>query len=168
MTSTHLNSDHPKVSFNIDTLISNPAKNPIIYFFEGNYYNLCNTLLQVDFTPCLFSQDTKFVWNFIKSEIVKAVLLHIPTTRLYSHQFPKWFTPSIHHQVKCMRTLRRKCSQSPTLLNLSKLEELQEALYNEIIIAKSDYEFNLIGNMSNTNSTKVFWHKIPYIAFYSW
>ena len=71
-TSTHLNSDHHKVSFNIDTSISCPAKNPTIYIFDypkGDYHNLCNTLLQVNFTPCLFSQDTEFVWNLIKSEI---------------------------------------------------------------------------------------------------
>ena len=39
-----------------------------------------------------------------------------------------------------MHTLSRKCSQSPTILNLSKLEVLQEALYNEIITAKYDDE----------------------------
>ena len=132
------------------TSISCPAKNPTIYvifdYSKVDYRHLCNTMLQVDFTPCLFSQDIEFVWNFTKPEIVKAMLLHIPITRLCSHQFPKWFTPSTHHQVKCMHTLRRKCSQSPTILNLSKLEVLQEALYNEIITAKYDDE--LTGRIS--------------------
>ena len=70
-----------------------------------------------DFSHCFLSCDVDHVWSSIKLIIQLAMDLFIPKVKLHSHQFPKWFTPDIRHNLNCLRTLHRKCRTHPTAHN---------------------------------------------------
>ena len=64
--------------------------------------------------------------------------LVIPKVRLKTKQFPKWYTSDIIHQLKCLRTLRRKYRRSPTNHSLHRLNTA-EALFNSNVESAKAY-----------------------------
>ena len=80
----------------------------------------------------------------------------MPTTRLRSHKCPKWFTFSIWHQIKYVCALLGRNADGLQLFTILKL--LQEAFQKDLIIAKSDFELNLINSMAVFYSAEVYRH----------
>ena len=80
----------------------------------------------------------------------------IPRIKISQTQHPKWFTPSISHQIKCLRTLRRITKKHPTHYNIIKLQEREEALQKEIRSAKLNFESALLDDHATTvNHNKI-------------
>ena len=159
-----LHSDHFMISFEL-LLPSTPShsrqlphgNDTLVFDFpKANMPGLCSFLENSDFSHCFLSCDVDHVWSSIKLIIQQAMDLFIPTVKLRSHQFPKWFTPDIRHRLNCLRTLRRKCVTHPTAHNLSKLLLLESNLDADISSAKSRYETDLIFKFANSNCNKIF------------
>ena len=66
--------------------------------------------------------DIEFLWNTLKDLIIYAISLHTPTVWLkYRHQ-PQWFTSiSVHHKLRKIHSLSRKCKQHPTHHKINRL-----------------------------------------------
>ena len=106
-----ISSDHYPITFVLSHSVISPTHNPPIYFYDfskGDYEGLSHFLANCDFSDCNNSDDVEFIWFIIKSYIISAMELYIPKVKVRSHQYPKWFTAHLRHQVKCLRTLLRK------------------------------------------------------------
>jgi len=69
-------------------------------------------------------------------------------------QYSKWFSPTIHHHLKCLCTLRRKLHF--TLTSLQHLIQLEDLTQHEIFNAKENYEKELINSYANSKDPKLF------------
>ena len=117
------------------------------------------------------------MWSLVKSALlhVQGITRFIPTMKLKTTAHPKWFTPALHHQLKCIQTLKRRYHKSPAEHIKSRilLSENQFAL--ESSLAKSSFESNLINNFFTGNQAKVFQyirsitksHSIPSTVFHN-
>ena len=112
-------------------------------FPKANYNGILSYLLDFDYSLCMKSQDTDFIWATIKNSIHNAMDNFIPKVRLRRHQFPCWFTPELRHIFKCMHTLKKRLSKHPTPPLQSKLTNLKSEYSNKILHAKSMYESQL-------------------------
>ena len=69
---------------------------------------MCAHLLDTDFSY-LNSLDIELSWLTIKSTVLGAIDLFVPKTKTAMHNTqPVWFNNTIRHQVKYLRTMRRK------------------------------------------------------------
>ena len=82
--------------------------------------------------------------------------LFIPKIRLRSRQDPIWFNPSIHHQINCLKTLRRKFRSQPSPQRAARIEFLELQLQQCLSSAKSEFESQLLLSMHQNGISKVF------------
>ena len=82
--------------------------------------------------------------------------LFIPITKVQSHQHPKWFNSEIRHNIKQLRTLRRRLKHHPTQHILNTIGSLEKTLQDKIAVAKQTFESNLINTFASTNNNKIF------------
>ena len=82
--------------------------------------------------------------------------LFVPLTKIHSYQHPPWFIPEIRHQLKCLRTLRRKYKCHPTTYMAVKIKSLESDLQDNITAAKYDFESFVINSFAYTNSNKIY------------
>ena len=75
-------------------------------FTKADLVGLSFYIFDFDFSPCLSSSDVEFVWAFIRDAIYSGFDLFVPSIRLRTKSFPKWFSPDIVHDCKCLRTLK--------------------------------------------------------------
>ena len=80
----------------------------------------------------------------------------IPKITIQPNQSPKWFTPDIRHQIKCLQTLRRKHKLHPTEHTTARLNSAEVNLENSIKQAKTNFEANLINNFAFNNESKIY------------
>ena len=81
------------------------------------------------------------------------------TSQLRVHQYPKWFSPELQHQLKCLQTfhtLWKKYKHSPTSHNLDRLNYTEDQFQLNIDSTKSSYEANLIHGFANHNNSKIY------------
>ena len=116
---------------------------------NADHEGLCDYLLDSDFSVCLLSESIEQVWSFIKNTILEAMNLFIPKVKVKAKVHPKWFNSEIRRTIKCLRTLRRKCSLHPTVNNQSKLHSLEFQLTDLITSAKLRFENHLSMQKSN-------------------
>ena len=76
--------------------------------------------------------------------------------RLHSHQYPKWFTPQIRHQVKCVKSVCRKCTNHPTSHLIDKLSVLEQNLRADICSAKQQFELDLTLDLVESPSPNIY------------
>ena len=113
-------------------------------------------LLNSNISQCLDINDVETVWSIIKTLVYKAMAINIPKFKLRAHQYPKWFTPPLRHQLKCLHTLRKTCKRSPTPSNLERLDHAETEFQQNIIRAKSSYEADLIFNYADRSVSKIY------------
>ena len=77
--------------------------------------------------------------------------IFVPKFKLKSSQSPKWFTSNIRHQIKCLRTLRKKYKSRPTEHNLLRIKTAEETLQASIQQAKANFEAKLVSNETLPN-----------------
>ena len=82
--------------------------------------------------------------------------IFVPKFKLKSSQSPKWFTSNIRHQIKCLRTLRKKYKSRPTEHNLLRIKTAEETLQASIQQAKANFEAKLVSNFAFSNDSKIF------------
>lgn len=155
-----IKSDHYLVGFKVTSSPSNhQVDDEPVYFFDysrGDYEGLNEYLYNIDFLDCYQSNSVEYVWSIIKSTLSNAINQFIPTIKLRAKQHPKWFTPNLRHQIKCIRTLKRKYAKSPSEQNRIRLQTAEKCLNDEISLAKSVYESKLIHDFSSTNQSEIY------------
>ena len=108
------------------------------------YIGLCQFFDNSDLT-CLYNcSDVNQVWTFVRDLIITGMDQFIPKVRLKSNQYPMWFSPQLRHQVKCMRTLRKKLRNHFTISSLQQLIRMEENFQVELSKAKLNCERSLI------------------------
>ena len=80
----------------------------------------------------------------------------IPLIKQKTAYHPKYFTPSIRHQVNCIRSLKKKYYKSPSNTKLKHLDNAKKLLANQISSAKSDYERKLINDFAFKSQSKIY------------
>ena len=153
-------SDHYIINFKLHftSSTSTTSKDPIYIFdyHKGDYEGLNNFLYNTDFSACYQSNDVEFIWSFLKSTLRNAMEKFIPLIKQNVAYRPKYFTPSIRHQVNCVRSLKKKYNKFPTNVNLTRLDKAETLLANLISTAKSEYENKLINDFAFRNQSKIF------------
>ena len=155
-----LNTDHFLVSFNIAQCFAPATHIPasiVRDFSKADLEGLCLYLVDFDFSPCFISTDVEFVWSFIRDAIYRGFDLFVPSARLKSKAYPKWFSSDIIHNCKRLHTMKRS-SRQPSAYKLSKIEFLEKSLRQSIEQAKAEYQSNLIMNHSKSNPAKIYKH----------
>jgi len=129
----------------------------MLNFSKADFEELCNHLLETDFSDCYSSVIVEDVWSTIKHAILYAMNLHIPMLKIKSHKHPKWYNSDIRHHLNCIRTLRKSCSfdvghemhLASHALHQNYNSETQ--LQHKMLAAKADFEEELILNSSSNN-----------------
>ena len=156
-----ISSDHFIVTLSIKSHADHiPSHTPPVIFdySKANYPGLINYLSHIDYTTCEQLSDIDSIWLFIKNNITRGMDLFIPKIRTSSSQFPKWYTSNIRHQIKCLRTLRKKYKSHPTDHNLNCIKTAEDNLQNSIQQAKANFEANLVHNFAFSNDSKIYQH----------
>lgn len=156
---TNMSSDHYMLIFTLEHCINDHVRCHTTRFDynHADWHNMNQFLYQYDFTLALSSNNTEFIWSYIKTAINSAADLFIPKIQVNSNtQQPQWFNPPIRHKIKCLRTMKRKYSNHPTDSNERKVANLQKELQMMIAQAKSDHESNLILSYAHSNNNKIF------------
>ena len=154
-----LSSDHYVISFQLALCkpVSSREKPRYVFDFpKANLSGLCDFLLDIDFSSCLASANIEYVWSAIKQAIYTGMDLFIPKVRIRSYQYPVWFTPELRHLSKCIRTLTKRCTSTPTSHVLNKLQNLKENFHDKLLTTKSKYETNLIQLAAGRKNSKIF------------
>ena len=153
--------DHFVVSFSIDSYLDHVTSNTskvIFDYSKADYPGLINYLFHIDFSIFEQLSDIDSIWLFIKDSISSGMDLFIPKIRTRSSQFPKWYTSNIHHQIKCLRSLRKKYKSHHTDSNLTRIKVAEDKLQTSIQQAKANFEANLVHNFAYNNDSKIFQH----------
>ena len=69
---------------------------------------------------------------------------------------PVWFNNTIRHQIKCLRTLRRKTKQRFNLDKLKRLQVAEDKLQSSIITARVNFENKLINDFSKWKNYMIY------------
>ena len=154
-----LSSDHYIISFQLTipakaTLNHSPSL--VFDFNKADYNGLNNFLSTIDYSVCERLPDVNSIWSFIRNNILDGMNTFIPKITIQPIQSPKWFTPDIRHQIKCLRTLRRKHKLHPTEHTTARLNSAEVNLENSIKQAKTNFEANLINNFAFNNESKIY------------
>ena len=155
-----LSSDHYIISFQLTipakaTLNHSPSF--IFDFNKADYNSLNNFLSTIDYFVCERLPDVNSIWSFIRNNILDGMNTYIPKITIQpANQLPKWFTPDIRHQIKCLQTLRRKHKHHPTEHTTARLNSAEVNLKNSIKQAKTNFEANLINNFAFNNESKIY------------
>ena len=147
-----IHSDHYAITFEVCTSLKlREERVGLQYtynFAKGNYIEMCAYLLDTDFSY-LNPLDVELSWLAIKNTILCAIDLFVPKTKIAIHNTqPVWFNNTIRHQIKCLRTLRRKTKQRLNLDKLKRFQEAEDKLQRSIITARVNFENKLINNFS--------------------
>ena len=81
------------------------SKDPVYIFdyHKGDYEGLNDFLNSTDFSTFYQSNNTEFIWSFIKSTLCNA-----PLIKQNAAYHSKYFPPSVRHQMNCIRLLKKK------------------------------------------------------------
>ena len=151
-------SDHYNITFQVSTCYTSSKSTSYLSFnyTKGDYQGLHQHLLLCDFTTCYLSHDIELVWSTIEHLIIDAMQLFIPVRKIHANQHPPWFNSDIRHNIKQLRTLRRRYKQHPTHHISCTINSLELTLQNKINAAKQSFEYNLINCHATTNNNKIF------------
>ena len=83
-------------------------------------------------------------WHEIKNSIHNAMNMFIPKVRLRRHQFPCWYTPELRHLSKCLRSAKKRFSRHATPHLQLKINDLESEYRSKTLLAKSNYESQLL------------------------
>ena len=97
-----IHSDHYPITFKL-SYSSYASSNKCHYIYDyskANYEGMNTFLLNSNILQYLDINDVETVWSIIKTLVYKAMAIKIPKFKLRAHQYPKWFTPPLCHQLK--------------------------------------------------------------------
>ena len=142
----NLSSSHCRTYLNMDRAL-------VYDYSKADWFELCNNLLDEDFSMCYEIKDVDQIWCILKMIINDAMNKCIPKFKLRKYQTPVWFTPGLRHRMKCLRTLRKSYRKHPTPSKLERILSDQKLFTHECTEAKASYESKLISDLSNSNSS---------------
>jgi len=156
-----LKSDHYPVTFNLDMPrnCSFTTESDSFYIFDyskADFDSINEYLSLIDFSPCFHSTDVEFVWAQIKEILLDTIHQFVPQIKIKPNDFPKWFTSSLKHRVKCLRSLRKRYTKSPTPHVKERLQTAENVIAEEALAARSAYESKLISDFATTNQPKIY------------
>ena len=137
-----------------------PQGTPFPTRLDKDFRSVTDFLLDWDFRECYQSSDVKVIWSSIKHAIHTAIDKYVPLSHLPSRQnhLPKWFTSSLWHDLKRLRTLRCRCTPPSSPHLSAKLQALESQIKLDITSAKADYLSNLVSDYASGSSSKIFSH----------
>jgi len=140
-----LSSDHYAVTFNLRLSFNsevNPAINTIniLDYSKADFKSINIYLSHIDFTPCFQSSDVELVWSFIKETLMNSIHQFVPSITIKPNAFPKWFTSSLKHKIKCLRSLKKRYSRSPTPHIKQRIQGAKLNIADESLSTRSTYE----------------------------
>ena len=124
-----ISSDHYPITFSFSHSSSYTIHKSARYVFDyskGDYIGLNQFISTCDLTTYYNTTDVNHAWAILKQFIITGMDLFIPKVKLKSTQYPKWFSPTIRHHLKCLRTLRRRLHHHFTLSSLQRLIQLED------------------------------------------
>jgi len=154
-----LSSDHYAVTFNLRLSFSsevNPAIDTIniLVYSKADFESINIYLSHIDFTPCFQSSDVELVWSFIKEILMDSIHQFVPSITIKPNAFPKWFTSNPKHKIKCLHSLRKRYSRSPTPHIKQRIQAVELDIADESLSACSTYESKLIHDFATSNQSK--------------
>ena len=155
----HLVSDHYMITFSIPC--NPPSKSKasshyVLNFSKADWNGLSSYLLDYDFSPLYVLIEPDAIWSFLKQIITSSSHLLIPKIKINTSKGPKWFSSDIRHDLNCIHTLRRMFKKLPTSSNHLKLTQAESHLQAKMLLAKSNYEFELVRAFTNKESCKIY------------
>ena len=105
---------------------------------------------------CYEVDDVETIWSVIKLTITTGMDKFIPKVQLRNHQYPKWWTASLRHSYKCMRSIQRKYDSSPSAANFNKKIEAEAKFRTQSEQAKATYERELIDGIALGKSSCIY------------
>lgn len=147
-------SDHFQVNFTIHTSVSFPAKPKSVLSFDfknADMDGLLNFLLDHDFSQFLDSTDIEFLWNYLRTTILDAMIRFVPHKRPCKK---KWFTSEIRHNINKLRSLRRKLRAYPIVIKLE--SHIMPNLQHLIQSANGSWESKLVSDFANSKNQKIY------------
>jgi len=160
-TNNSISSDHYPIVFSLSHARPLPTTNlsqHVYDYSKANFPEINSYIFNSIILNYLHFCDVETSWVIIKSVIYEAMTLFIPKFRVYSKQYPKWFTKELCHQIKCLHTLRRNYKQSPSDHNATRLNQAENWFQINVDTAKSNYEANLINNFVSTSNPAIYRH----------
>ena len=157
LSSPLLSSDHVPISFDLSCPVLHPRKNSFSWVYaykKTDFEGLNSFLLDYDFSPLYLSTDIEFAWKFLKGVLLTSISLFTPLIKIKSASLPRWFTPSIRHQLHKIHSLRKRYRRQPSSFNLYHLTSAECLLQLSICDARVDFEGQMIHNfLSQKNSS---------------
>ena len=146
--------------------INSPNTTQVIFdYSKANYPGLINFLSHFGFSICEHLPDIDSIWLFIKNSIIRGMHIFVSKFKLKSSQSPKWYTSNIQHQIKCLRTLRKKYKSRPTEYNLLHIKTAEQTFQSSIQQAKANIEAKLVNTFAFSNDSKIFQY-VRNLTFY--
>ena len=98
-----IQSDHFMLSFTLSTLrhFQKPrsVRSYVPDFSKLDYTGLCDHLLSADFSDCLLSTDTEFIWGRLSEIICEAIDVYAPKVKIRAkNNSPCWWNAKVYHQ----------------------------------------------------------------------
>ena len=154
----NLSSDHYMLTVCFEQVLSKPTKThrQRYNYSNVNWEEMNHFLSQYDFTVALNSNNTEFIWFYLKTALNAAIDLYVPRISIKESNQPKWFNSEIRHKIKCLRTSKRQLKRQPSERKRLIVTNLQTKLQLTISKAKSDFESNLALNYAHSNNNKIF------------
>ena len=143
-----LSSDHYLINFSLNCThkieLSPHPSHSVLDFSHADWDGMLNFLGTHDFTSYFDGTDIEFLWLYLKKLLQQALDRFVPKVTLRHHQRPKWFTPTLQHQLNRLHTLGRKYSKKPSTSSKSKLLDAENNFQALASAAKYEYENKLI------------------------
>ena len=105
-------SDHHLISFSLVHPHHSSIWSPHVPLHFWNYSKadidgpIFHLLDNSDLDNCLQLDGVNDIWSHIKTNLLNACQLYVPTVQVPKYKSPKWFTPEIRHLIKKSRTIR--------------------------------------------------------------
>ena len=154
-----ISSDHYPITFSFSYSSSHTIHKSARYVFDyskGDYISLNQFISTCDLTAYYNTTNVNSAWAILKELLLSGMDLFIPKIKLKPTQYPNWFSPTIRHHLKCLRTLRKKLHRHFTLASVQRLIQLEELTQQELYNAKETYEKELINSYAQSKNPKLF------------
>ena len=132
---------------------SKASSHYVLNFSKADWNGLSSYLLDYDFSPLYVVIEPDAIWSFLNTS---SSHLLIPKIKINTSKGPKWFSSDIRHDLNCIHTLRRMFKKLPTSSNHLKLTQAESHLQAKMLLAKSNYEFELVRAFTNKESCKIY------------
>ena len=145
---TSFNTDHLAVMFQVSHLldVSPTILSKQVYdYSKADWPGLVDHLLDFDFGPLFNNDDIETIWLSFKDLLLSSLYQYVPliTTRSTTNYIP-WLRGPLNHQLKSLRTLRRRFKANPSANLELKLLKAEEAFTSNYKNAKQIYEKQLV------------------------